>query len=196
MKIFQTIIKGKHLNQANISKLRSKSKSNQITIELPIFIEEHNDPNVRRGLRDLTDEIRSRNRNHRSKSHHSRGFPHLRQPFFPANQKTTRFNRAIKINLKLESTPIDSGRHEPIFLKESVIIELKIVLKVFELFRGSLVDPRLGFGLKVRIVGGRERSGLERSGLWREIAEAALDIVPLRAGSLDVLVDEVVVRHC
>lgn len=81
-------------------------------LKLPIFIEEHNDPHISRRLRDLSNKIRSRNRNHRSKSHHSYGFPHLRQPLFAVNQKTTQINTTIKINLKLETNPRDSGRHE------------------------------------------------------------------------------------
>lgn len=82
---------------------------------------------------------------------------------------------------------------EPVLLEEAIVVE--VVLEVLELLGGALVDPILGFGAEIGIVGGDEGRGLEGRGFGGQVAEAALDIVPLRARAFHVLVHEVVIRH-
>jgi len=83
------------------------------------------------------------------------------------------------------------GEVEPIFLEESIIVE--VVFEVFEFLGGFGVDPGFVFGLVIR--GRGERWGLESGWLFGQISELSLDIVPLSRGSFYVLVHEMVIAH-
>ncbi|CAL5418015.1 unnamed protein product [Camellia sinensis] len=76
----------------------------------------------------------------------------------------------------------------PVLLKEVIVVE------IFELFFGPIIDPGFVFVFRVFILGGRERWGLECRGLRREVSQFSLNIVPLSRSSFHVLVHEVLGR--
>ncbi|GER47976.1 1-deoxy-D-xylulose 5-phosphate reductoisomerase [Striga asiatica] len=77
---------------------------------------------------------------------------------------------------------------------ESIVVE--IIFEILQLFLGLLVEPILAFRFRIFIFSGRERGRLERRRLRRQISEFPLNIIPLRRSSFQILVHEMVIRHC
>lgn len=67
-------------------------------LKLPILIEKHDDPDIGRRLRDLPNEIRSGDGDHRSEPRNPGRLSHLGQPLLPLPQETAQYIKRKRID--------------------------------------------------------------------------------------------------